>query len=223
MLSWGSGRIFSCGREMSGAVDTRDVKVVVAPLTSDKSPVGQLASLPPLAEVYRSHATDVARWAARLGGPLIDIDDVVQEVFVIVNRQLPHFRGDAKVTTWLFRITDRVIRNHRRWRAVRRIVIRLTARHTERLISGDADPLETLERHAAAKEAYFVLDQLPEKYRRVLILSELESLPVDEIARLLEAPIGTVRVWLHRARRMFLDRVRARAIGDDDDDERLAP
>jgi RNA polymerase sigma-70 factor (ECF subfamily) len=208
---------------MNGAVDTRDVKVVAAALASDKSTARHLAPLPPLAEVYRRHATDVARWAARLGGPLIDVDDVVQEVFIVVNRQLPHFRGEAKVTTWLFRITDRVVRNHRRWRAVRRIVTRLTARHNERLISGDADPLEALERHAAAREAYLVLDQLPEKYRRVLILSELESLPADEIARLLGAPIATVRVWLHRARRMFLDRVGARAIGDDEDQERLAP
>jgi RNA polymerase sigma factor (sigma-70 family) len=209
---------------MKGPVGTQEVQFVSAVLAPDDSTTtGRLASVPALADVYRSHAADVGRWAARLGGPLIDIDDVVQEVFVVVNRQLPQFRGDAKVTTWLFRITDRVVRNHRRWRLVRRIVTRLTARQGEQLASSDDDPLAALERHATARAAYLVLDQIPEKYRRVLILSELEGLPAEEIARLLEAPIGTVRVWLHRARRMFLERVRARDVDDDDGEERLAP
>jgi RNA polymerase sigma-70 factor (ECF subfamily) len=165
-----------------------------------------------LAEVYRLHVGDVGRWAARLGGPRVDVDDVVQEVFIIVNRQLATFRGDAKLTTWLFRITERVVKNHRRWWAVRRIVTRLTARHAEVLAATDADPLQELERRVAVESAYRVLDQLPEKYRRVLILCELEGLEAEQIASLLEAPVATVRVWLHRARRMFLDRL------DDDPD-----
>src|SRR2546423_1814126 len=114
MSSWASERTFSSGLEMNGPLATREVTSVAAALASDTSAARQLATLPPLAEVYRRHAADVARWAARLGGPLIDVDDVVQEVFVVVNRKLPHFRGDAKVTTWLFRITDHVVRNHRR-------------------------------------------------------------------------------------------------------------
>jgi RNA polymerase sigma-70 factor (ECF subfamily) len=161
-----------------------------------------------LAEVYRQHAADVGRWAARLGGPRLDVDDVVQEVFLIVHRQLPGFRHEAKLGTWLFRITDRVVRNHRRWLAVRRLVTTLTFRHGEELPSGEADASERLERHAAAQAAYRVLDRLPDKYRRVLILAELEELPAEDLARLLEARIETVRVWLHRARRMLADRIR---------------
>jgi RNA polymerase sigma-70 factor (ECF subfamily) len=91
---------------------------------------------------------------------------------------------------------------------------RLTASHGERLASEDADPLQSLERHAAARSAYRALDQLPEKYRRVLILAELEELPAEEIARLLDARVQTVRVWLHRARRLFLNQVRDLNIAD---------
>jgi RNA polymerase sigma-70 factor, ECF subfamily len=169
----------------------------------------RLTSVPALAEVYRRHAGDVARWAARLGGPRIEVDDVVQEVFIIVGRQLPQFRGEAKLGTWLFRITDRVVRNQRRWWAVRRIVTRLTSAHGERLCAPDGDPREAVERRAAVATAYRLLDQLPEKYRRILILFELEELPADEIASLLGARVETVRVWLHRARRLFLERQQA--------------
>jgi RNA polymerase sigma-70 factor, ECF subfamily len=164
-------------------------------------------SSPSLAEVYRRHKGDIGRWAARLGGPRIDVDDVVQEVFIVVNRQLPHFRGDAKLSTWLFRITERVVRNHRRWWGIRRIMTRLSLRQRETLSAPDPDPAEEMERREAVAAAYRVIDQLPDRYRRVLILAELEQLPPEEIAALLDARLETVRVWLHRARRMFLDRI----------------
>jgi RNA polymerase sigma-70 factor (ECF subfamily) len=160
--------------------------------------------VPPLAEVYRRHADEVARWAGRLGGPRVDVDDVVQEVFIIAARKLDSFRGEAKLATWLFRITDRVVRNHRRWWRVRRILTPFTDRHGEQLASDDIDPLEALERRTAADRAFRVLDRLPEKQRRVLVMQELEELPPEEIAELLEARVETVRVWLHRARRGFL-------------------
>jgi RNA polymerase sigma-70 factor (ECF subfamily) len=162
-----------------------------------------------LAEVYRLHARDVGRWAGRLCGPGADVDDIVQEVFIVINRQLPKFRGDAKLTTWLFRITMRVVQNHRRWSAVRRVVTRLTPRHQEVCPAPGGDALDALERRAKAAEAYRILDRLPEKYRRVLILHEIEQLPPEEIASLLDARLETVRVWLHRARRTFVDQLAA--------------
>src|SRR5947209_6991554 len=70
--------------------------------------------------VYRAHAAKVARWAARLGGPAVDLDDVVQEVFLIVHRQLAKFRGEAQVTTWLYRIAENVVRHRRRKERFRR-------------------------------------------------------------------------------------------------------
>jgi DNA-directed RNA polymerase specialized sigma24 family protein len=56
-------------------------------------------------------------------------------------------------------------------------------------------------------EAYQVIDRLPEKYRRVLVLSELEEMAPEAIATLLEARVENVRVWLHRGRRLFLDKL----------------
>src|SRR4051794_39751296 len=69
--------------------------------------------------VFREHAANVSRWVAALGGPLMDIEDTVQEVFMVAHRRLPEFRGEAKVSTWLFQITRRVVmaqRRRGRWR-----------------------------------------------------------------------------------------------------------
>jgi len=190
---------------MGGPLRTQVGAVVsVAPAPT---PVPRDGSPPTLADVYRLHAADVGRWAARLGGPRVDVDDVVQEVFIVINRQLPQFRGEARLTTWLFRITERVVLNHRRWWRVRRIMTSLGTRHSETLAAADADPLQLLEQRASVEQAYHVIDRLPEKYRRVLILSELEGMPPEEISALLEARLDTVRVWLHRARRLFLNRL----------------
>jgi RNA polymerase sigma-70 factor (ECF subfamily) len=196
------------GPEISGPLTTQESLSVSVVLSSQEAATTPRALPLTLADVYRQHAADVGRWAARLGGPRLDVDDIVQEVFLVVHRQLPGFRHEAKLGTWLFRITDRVVRNHRRWLAVRRLVTTLTFRQSEELPSGDADAHETLERHASARAAYRVLDRLPDRYRRVLILAELEELPAEEIARLLEARIETVRVWLHRARRMLAEQIR---------------
>ena len=174
---------------------------------TDQSTKISPVSRPALEEVYLKHAADVGRWAARLGGPDIDVDDVVQEVFVIASRQLEAFRGDAKISTWLFCITDRLVRNQRRWWRVRRILTSLTPRHGDTFATREPDPLQELEKRAATEAAYRAIDCLPDKYRRVFILSELEEMSAEQIAQLLDARVETVRVWLHRARKKLLERL----------------
>src|SRR5512141_1952147 len=66
------------------------------------------------AEVYREYAQRTARWAHALGGADLDIEDVVQEVFLVVSRKLASFRGDGSFTSWMFEITRKVVANHRR-------------------------------------------------------------------------------------------------------------
>ena len=68
-----------------------------------------------LATLYRQHADAVAIWVRRLGGPELDIEDCVHEVFLVAQRRLGEWRGDAKVTTWLYEIAFRVVQDRRRW------------------------------------------------------------------------------------------------------------
>src|ERR1700722_10991111 len=75
---------------------------------------------PPLRteEVYRKYYEQVARWAAKLGGPRLDVEETVQEVFTIVHQRIGHFEGTA-LPTWLYRITENVVhvkKRRERWR-----------------------------------------------------------------------------------------------------------
>jgi len=134
----------------------------------------------------------------------------VQEVFLTVSRRIGEFRGEAKLSTWLFRITARVLANQRRsLRRRQRWWTQLTRRIANAAPAECPDPGEIAEQRQTAEQFYRVLDGLAEKHRTVLVLYELEELSTDEIAALLERPPATVRVWLHRARAAFTSRWRA--------------
>ena len=153
--------------------------------------------------VFRQHAAAVARWVAALGGPLLDVEDTVQEVFMVAYRRLSEFRGDAKVSTWLFQITRRVVlgqRRRARWRRWLRGSAEDVAGH---LATPELGPVEELERRQEAGRLYAVLDRMNEKYRMVLVLTKLEGMSTDQIAQVTGVSVVTARVWLHRARAQF--------------------
>ena len=166
--------------------------------------------------IYRAHADDVARWARRLGGPDIDAEDVVHEVFLVVQRRLAEWRGDARITTWLYEITFRVVRDRRaRWRWGRwskraggRESTGPGADLTE-LPSDQPDALDLLQRREATAALYAILDDIGEKYRTVIILFELEGKSGQEIAALTETSLSNVWIRLYRAREKVLKRFSA--------------
>jgi RNA polymerase sigma-70 factor (ECF subfamily) len=157
-----------------------------------------------IATLFRLHARTVHRWAARLGGPGVDAEDVVQEVFLIARRRLKRFTGDAKVTTWLFRATERVVLGLRRKQRWRRWLASSPDSLVPHLVSARPTAVDEIERQQSALFVYRVLDRMRHKYRQVLILFELEELSTEEIARLMGTKATTVRVWLFRARAEFV-------------------
>jgi RNA polymerase sigma-70 factor (ECF subfamily) len=170
-----------------------------APATGTPAPVD-------LDEIYRAHAGQVARWVGHLGGPNADVDDIVHDIFLVADRRLPEFRGDAKLTTWLYRITERVVRGRRRNDGIRRWLARARRADLERALAAThLTPIEELERRRATDTVYRILDRLPDKYREVLVLFELEGASGEEIAALTGRKLATVWVHLHRARRQFLE------------------
>jgi RNA polymerase sigma-70 factor (ECF subfamily) len=175
-----------------------------------------MADLPAadLDDLYRAYAATVARWAGHLGGPGADVDDLVHEIFLVVERRLAEFRGDAKVTTWLYRITERVVRARRRKDRFRRWFGQTRqADLIQALSPTPLTPVEELERRRDAETVYRILDRLPEKYRAVLILFELEGTSGEEIAARTGRKLATVWVHLHRARGRFLEEMK-REMGD---------
>lgn len=158
-------------------------------------------SVPPplsLASVYAEHAARVGGWAARLAGPHLDPEDLVHDVFLVVRDKLPTFRGEAKLSTWLYRITINVVRDRRR--RERRHWLRRLLFGTEATESNHQTPYESSEQREATEMIYRALDQLSERDRTLLVLFELEAMAGEEIAEVLAIRIETLWVQLHRAR-----------------------
>jgi len=169
-------------------------------------------------DLYKMHAATVARWATRLGGLGIDVEDVVHEVFLVAHRRLGEFRGQADPATWLFRTTDLIVRAHRRKARLRALLSRSVADEFDSAQAGSSaiSPVEDLIERQRARNVYRALDSLPEKYRSVFVLFELEGLSGDEIAALTGIKIATVWVRLHRARERFVRRINALALREED-------
>jgi RNA polymerase sigma-70 factor (ECF subfamily) len=172
---------------------------------------------PDIGVLYRQHADDVARWASRLMGHSADVEDIVHQVFLVAQRRLPEFRGEAKLSTWLHGITVRVVhearRRYRRWwrwsSQSRGAEAADDGSHSEDRASEQPSALELLEKKEAGRIVYQVLDQLDEKYRTALILFELEGLSGEEVAAVTKTSVSNVWVRLLRGRQQFVKRFRA--------------
>lgn len=160
--------------------------------------------LPAFADVYGDHAATVARWAARLGGPSADVEDIIQEVFLVASRRLGEFREGARMSTWLFGITAKVAANERRRRKLRHWWFRLSPGAGDDAPAPGDGALEQLEKRERRVLFYRALDRLNERHRRALVLFELEEMSVDDVAAHLGLRPGNTRVLLHRARAAFL-------------------
>jgi RNA polymerase sigma-70 factor, ECF subfamily len=126
-----------------------------------------------------------------LGGPE-DARDATQDAFLSCFRHLPTFRGESAFSTWLHRI------------AVNACYDLLRRRKPAASLEGDlVEPPATgdhADRAAASADVQRALLQVPPEFRVVLILHELQDLPLEEIANALEIPLGTVKSRLHRGR-----------------------
>jgi RNA polymerase sigma-70 factor (ECF subfamily) len=174
--------------------------VIVAALNEPSCPAEPLNA----GTLYAQHVHQVARWAARLGGPDLDLEDVVHEVFFVAHRRLPSFRGDSSVSTWLFGITDKVVRHHRRKERWRRWLSGSADETAGHLACADPDPQRLVERDEDARTVYRLLDQVPERDRQILILCKLEEMSAEEVGTLLDITPANARLRLHRARTRFL-------------------
>jgi RNA polymerase sigma-70 factor (ECF subfamily) len=154
------------------------------------------------AEAYRDYAARVARWVGHLGGLECDLEDVVQEVFLVVSRKWPTFRDDGNFAAWLFGITRKIAANQRRrlrWRRLWAGDHDLAYLRWEGL---DADA--ELERRQVATLFHRALDRLPEKQRSIFVLYELEGMSTPAIAELTQRNLSTVKIQLTRAREHFI-------------------
>jgi RNA polymerase sigma-70 factor (ECF subfamily) len=151
-------------------------------------------------ELYQRHRQDVARLVYRMLGPRADLEDVIQEVFVQVYKSLGDFRGQSKFSTWLHRVTVNVVLMHRR-AARSRPVFADEPPADAMLRSEDIRPDDDAERRERVRAFARLLGRLADKKRIVFVLHELEGISPGEIAKIVGAPVLTVRTRLFYARR----------------------
>lgn len=154
---------------------------------------------PTLADVYVRHFSTVVAWAARLGGPAMDPEDVAHDVFVTAGRKLSGLDGEAHLEAWLYTLTNNEVRNRRRQVRLRKFLLGLWGRG---LSAADPRPLppEAMERAATAALVRAALEALSDRHREVLVLFELEGRSGAEVAAFVGVKEANIWVVLHRAR-----------------------
>lgn len=156
-------------------------------------------------ELYRGHRRQVAANLYRVLGDRTDLDDLVQEVFVIAFRGLSRFRKESRLSTWLYRICVNVALGRIRHRTRRPPALPLASPIKETVEASPETPRRALERKQDTERVYRALDRLSAKKRLVLFLHEIQGMDLREVAEIVGAHPVTIRTRLFYARREFYD------------------
>jgi len=173
----------------------REAEAGDAPRFLDRLRAGDAPAFEELVMTYQHRVFGVA--LRMLGNPA-EAEEVAQEAFVRAHRALGEFRGDAKLSTWLYAITSRLCLN--RLATGERRMARQGEDALLRLSDAGPRPDAALERRELEAALGRAIAELPEDRRIVVVLRDVEGLSYEEIAQVLELTLGTVRSRLHRAR-----------------------
>jgi RNA polymerase sigma-70 factor (ECF subfamily) len=162
--------------------------------------------------IVRRYQARVFRLAGRLTSET-DAPDVLQDTFLQVHKHLPKFKGEARFSTWLYRIATNACLMRRRAIARRPAeplqaflpAFDATGRHcgTPAQLSVVSRAEELIDRQVLAAKARDGLARLPDMYREAFVLRDLEEMPVAEVAAVLGIEPAAVRQRAHRARLML--------------------
>jgi RNA polymerase sigma-70 factor, ECF subfamily len=162
----------------------------------------------------------------RILGDAGDAADVTQEVFLKAFRGIQGFRGSSSIRTWLYRIALREASNHRRWRwRHRRNETSMEQPGVGELRAEEAGPGSPFHQFAAREVQAMVrrgLRGVPEPFRSALVLRDLEGLSYEELAEVLEVPVGTVKSRILRGRRALREILRPMLEGREARDRSVA-
>ena len=162
--------------------------------------------------IYDTFQPRIHRYLARLAGEN-EAEDLTQEVFVKVAQALDNFRGESKLSTWLYRIATNAALDRLRSPSFQRMaqigladdLIETGEAEIEDRDVWTGEKTPSIEQQFVRKEMNECIrdfiEKLPESYRTVLVLSELEGLKNNEIADILGVTLDTVKIRLHRARK----------------------
>lgn len=160
--------------------------------------------------LLREYEKNVYNLALRMVKNPDDAADMTQEAFIKAYNSLSSFRGDSKFSVWLYRIVSNVcldyLRSVSRHPSVSLSVENDEGEETELDIPDESQsPEELLERKLTLESVRRGLDALPEDYRQILLLREIQGLSYDEISDILSLELGTVKSRIFRARKKLCE------------------
>jgi len=159
-------------------------------------------AVPSFKELYREYSEFVWSSARRFGVPPSEMEDVMQEVFLVVHSRLHTLEKPGSLRSWIYSVVRRVASNHRRARRAdsednpRELAYREAQ-------SREPTPLENTERHVGLQVLLSLLEALDEPKREIFALVEIDELSVPEAAEILDIPLNTAYSRLRTARQTF--------------------
>ena len=161
---------------------------------------GDAAAFERLISIYQSKVYGFAR--AFTSDPE-QASDVAQDALIKIYRSLGGFRFQSSLTTWIFRIVKSVFLDHYKSRRHKERKLEQpldgTSEH-ETCEPGDSGPEAQLLRHEEREALWTALREVPEVFRTVLVLVDMQGLSYEEVATIVQAPVGTVKSRLNRGR-----------------------
>lgn len=139
-----------------------------------------------------------------------DVDDLAQEVFIKVYKHLDNFNQKSKFSTWLYRITVNTVYDYLRKKRHRRTISleELEPEEPGRFTALPEAVTGQAEQNELQKLLHKLIQELPVKYRTVVILKDIEGLAYNEIAGIMKCSLGTVESRLYRARMALRDKLK---------------
>lgn len=149
-------------------------------------------------EIYQRHHRRVYSICLRMLQNAHEAEDLTQDVFIQLYRKIGSFRGDSAFTTWLHRMTVNQVLMHFRKRNVKYEKTTEEGETPDQVVVGTSDPERMRVVDKIALEN--AIDQLPDGYKNVFVLHDVEGFEHEEVARILGCSVGTSKSQLHKAR-----------------------
>ena len=164
--------------------------------------------LPAFERLVSRYQNKIVGYAARMLSDADEAEDVAQEVFIKAYRSLDSFRGEAMFSTWLYRITtnlciDRMRAKKRRPQQAYSLdepFDKEDDKGGREIADFSAEPTREVEREELRRRVREVMAEMPEKMRTILIMCDMQGMAYEEIAKVLNCPLGTVKSRLFHAR-----------------------
>ncbi|MDA0709133.1 MAG: RNA polymerase sigma factor [bacterium] len=154
--------------------------------------------------LYKTHQGKIRQMILPRAHP-DDVEDLVQVTFLRAFECLALFRGESAFSTWLVRIAMNVCNTQ--WRARSQRQARFISVDTRDVVADLETPETELQRAQFEALIHDVIADMPDKYRRAIWLHYVMDHSYEEITRILEVPVGTVKTWLNRGRQELKKRL----------------